>query len=326
MDMNIPLISVVVPIYNVENYLRCCADTILGQTYENLEVILVDDGSKDGSGILCDEIAETDSRITVYHKENGGLSDARNYGIVRAHGEYITFIDSDDFIDKDYVGYLYDLIIKYGTDMSICQHRVLTGKKVLEYGSSGDECLENKECLERMLYDEVINTSAWAKLYRRDMFENISFPFGKCFEDIGTIYALMLLCDKIAVGYESKYNYIYRSDSIAHGSFKPNKLDMIEMTDKMAEDVLKTHPDLKKAAERRRLYARFSTLNQMLDIKDPVYIEKRSELIAQIRESAADVLKDERTPKRDRFAIHALNMGFSFYRTMWKIYLKVKKG
>ena len=112
------LISIIVPVYNVESYLERCVNSIINQTYHNLEIILVDDGSPDGSGDLCDKLAKNDDRITVYHKKNGGLSDARNYGVQNANGEYITFIDSDDFVAKDYIEHLYSMIQEFNADIA----------------------------------------------------------------------------------------------------------------------------------------------------------------------------------------------------------------
>ena len=218
------LISVILPIYNVSDYLDRCMKSVINQTYKNIEIIMVDDGSTDDSALKCDEYKEKDDRIVVFHKENGGLSDARNYGIKRASGNYITCIDSDDFIDLDYIEYLYNLITKYNVKMSICQHRVLySNGKVKEFGKNGEEVLSSKKCLERMLYHDVIDTSAWAKLYDRRLFSDVEYPKGKLFEDIATTYKLMLQCDEIAVGYESKYNYLVRRDSIVNCSFNPKK-------------------------------------------------------------------------------------------------------
>lgn len=318
------LISVILPIYNVSDYLDRCMDSVINQTYKNIEIIMVDDGSTDDSSVKCDEYKEKDDRIIVFHKENGGLSDARNYGISRASGDYITCIDSDDFVDSDYIQYLYSLIVKYNTKMSICQHRVLFDSgKVKENGKSGDEFLSNKRCLERMMYHDVIDTSAWAKLYDRSLFSSVEYPKGKLFEDIGTTYKLMLQCDNIAVGYESKYNYIIRKNSIVNCSFNPKKLDLLEMTDKMAEDVLKVYPDLEEAVLRRRVYARFSTLNQMLDVNE--YELEKKKIIYFIKDNKKHLLKNRDVPKRDIFAIRLLGSGYSFYKFFWKLYLKIEK-
>ena len=257
--MDKPLISVILPVYNVEKYLSECMTSLFDQTYENLEFVMVDDGSTNKEcSKMCDEFLKKDKRVVVFHKGNGGLSDARNYGIKKAKGQYVTCVDPDDIVDKDYV--------KYHCKMSICQHRVhYDNGNVKNLGSKGDEKMSNKHCLERMLYHDVIDTSAWAKLYRKDLFDDVEYPKGKLFEDIGTTYALMLKCYDVAVGYEAKYTYNFHNNSIVNGTFKMNKLDMIEMTDKMASDVLRVYPDLRDAVLRRQVYSRLSTLNQMLN-------------------------------------------------------------
>ena len=312
-----PKISVVLPIYNVKKYLETCVKAMTGQTYQNLEIILVDDGSPDGCPALCDELAKTDKRIRVLHKENGGLSDARNAGTQIATGEYITFVDSDDVVTETYVEYLYSLVEKYGCDMSLCTHTVVfeDGKKI-PYGDGTDEMLDAKECLRRMLYHDVIDTSAWAKLYRTDMAREILYPKGKLFEDIGTTYRFFLASGKIACGYQSQYFYMQRQNSIVSGKFNPHKLDLLEMTDKMAEDVEKVYPDLAQAILRRRVYARFSTLNQMLDVDG--YRKERDEIISFIKAHKREIMADEHAPGRDKMAMRMLSMGYPVYRMAWK--------
>lgn len=317
-----PLISVILPIYNIKTYLDKCMKSIFAQTYKNLEIIMVDDGSTDGCGKLCDTYIAKDKRVRVFHKSNGGLSDARNYGIEHANGEYITCIDSDDYVDDDYVEYLYKLIMKYNTKMSICQHRVLfTDGSIDEKGTFGAELLSNKICIERMLYHDVIDTSAWAKLYHKELFKTVKYPCGKLFEDIATTYQLMIQCENLAVGYESKYNYIIRDDSIVNSQFSMKKLDLLEMTDNMGKEILKVYPDLEDAVLRRRVYARFSTLNQMLYAKGTD--NERNEIIRFIKQNGKRVMKLEHAPKRDKYAIALLSVSYPLYRMVWR---KMKKN
>lgn len=320
--MEKPLISVILPVYNVESYLPACMESLFAQTYGNLEFVMVDDGStSEECARMCDEYSRLDDRVVVFHKENGGLSDARNYGIRHSHGEYVTCVDPDDAVDKDYVEYLYALVEKYQCMMSVCQHRVrYDNGQVKDLGSEGDEKMPNRECLERMLYHDVIDTSAWAKLYHRNLFENVEYPTGKLFEDIGTTYALMLQCDEIAVGYESKYTYNFHNNSIVNGTFSMSKLDMLEMTDKMAKDVLGVYPDLQAAVLRRQVYARLSTLNQMLNASGDEIERKRREIISYVMENSKNVAKDPKTPKRDRLAFILLRMGYPLYRFCWLQY------
>lgn len=316
---NTALISVILPVYNIAGYLPACMEALLKQTYARLELILVDDGSTDGSAALCDGYAEADARVAVWHKPNGGLSDARNYGIARARGAYITCVDPDDTIDADYVAYLYGLIIKYGAKMSVCQHRVWQNGRVLhEYGANGDALLNAKACVGRMLYHDVIDTSAWGKLYAAELFDGVQYPVGRLFEDIATTYKLMMRAGEVAVGWESKYNYMLRESSIVYSAFNPRKLDLLEMTDGMAREVAEAWPELSGAALRRRVYARFSTLNQMLDTRDCP--EARRDILRFIRRHAWAILRDAKAPRRDKLAILALSMGFPVYRRVWKAY------
>lgn len=320
-----PLISVVLPIYNISGYLDKCMASVLNQTYSNLEIIMVDDGSTDESPAICDSYKERDSRIVVYHKSNGGLSDARNYGIERANGLYITCIDPDDYVDLDYIEYLQMLVRKYNTKMSICQHRVhYDNGSLKENGTLGDEMIDNEKSIERMLYHDVIDTSAWAKLYHRELFLNVKYPKGKIFEDIATTYALMLQCDYIAVGYESKYNYIFHNNSIVNGEFKVNKLDLIEMTDNMGMAVLRKYPNLNEAVLRRRVYARISTLNQMLNVSG--YDCERKEILSFIKSNRGKILNNKKAPKRDKFAIIILSISYRIYRCCWLTYQRKIMG
>ena len=318
--MNRPLISVVLPIYKIEQYLDRCMKAVLGQTYENLEILMVDDGSPDNCPALCDAYAQKDPRVKALHKENGGLSDARNYGIAHATGEYIACIDPDDYVDSDYIEYLYSLIEKYGTRMSICQHMTeFDNGSVKDYGSEGDECMSIEKCLGRLLYHDVIDTSAWAKLYHKSLFDTVAYPKGKIFEDIGTTYALIMQCSEgIAVGYASKYHYMYHMNSIVNSVFTPRKLDLLEMTDKMGHAVVKAYPSLKQAVLRRRVYARFSTLNQMLRTEG--YDKERARIIRFILHYRKQILQDPLAPKRDKIAIALLSVHYDLYRAFWISY------
>ena len=165
----------------------------------------------------------------------------------------------------------------------------------------------------------MIDTSAWAKLYHRSLFDTVSYPKGKIFEDIGTTYALMMQCDTgIAVGYESKYHYMYHMNSIVNSSFSPRKLDLLEMTDKMAHDVVRAYPSLKQAVLRRRVYARFSTLNQMLGTDD--YEQDRERIIRFILHHKNRILSDPLAPRRDKVAIRLLDTNYNLYRMIWTTY------
>lgn len=215
------LISIIVPVYKVEDYLEKCIESILNQTYKNIEIILVDDGSPDRCGKICDDYAIKDNRIKVIHKKNGGLSEARNYGINIASGEYILFIDSDDYIDKNMCEILIKEAKKNDSDIVICNYynvkendyfinkMSITNNKIL---------LTNLEMMKIFFlkgYSETI--IVWNKLYKKKLFytnENIRFPVGKLHEDIFTIYKLYYIANKIVVVNKPLYYYVQRKESI----------------------------------------------------------------------------------------------------------------
>lgn len=220
-DNNKPLISVIVPIYHVENYLERCIKSIINQTYSNLEILLVDDGSKDRCSEICDEYANLDSRITALHKDNGGLSDARNYGIARAKGEYIILIDSDDYIHKDMIQILADELFRESADITICTYKYVYDNKPDEEDAVFNH-REETRVLDRKLAQEMYYTSnltldltvAWNKLYKKSLFDDIKYPVGKIYEDEYTTYKLLYKCEKICYIKMPLYYYLQRSDSI----------------------------------------------------------------------------------------------------------------
>jgi len=327
--MEKPLISVIIPAYNVSSYIEKCIGTVIGQDFQNFEVLLVDDGSTDNTSTLCDHFAQKDPRINVYHKKNGGLSDARNYGIDRAHGEFLTFVDSDDYLALDYLSYLKYLIDKApGCKLAICSlYDVYSAnKKVVDNGNGQEMVLSPETCLKMMCYHNLVDTCAYAKLYHRSLFNRIRYPKGKLFEDIGTTYQLIEQCNQISCGFQPKYYYVLRPGSIVNSSYSPNKLDLLEMTDQMATEISARYPSLESATLRRRVYSRFSTLNQMLDVKDRNAVIEREKIIKFIYDHQRAVMSDPLAPRRDKVAIRLLQLGFPIYRFFWKEYRKIKKG
>ncbi|MEQ8154210.1 MAG: glycosyltransferase family 2 protein [Clostridiaceae bacterium] len=217
-----PLISVIIPIYNVEPYLRRCINSVLNQTYNNLEIILVDDGSPDNCGIICDEYAKNHDRIKVIHKRNGGLSDARNAGLNIASGKYIGFIDSDDWVSNIYLQKLYDLISNHNSDISVCNFVKAYDEKDL---LSNNHCIElyeynNIEALNQYFNKYYIQmVVSWGKLYKTALFKDIGFPVGRIHEDEFTTHKLLYKANKVVFTTESLYYYWQRQDSITGVGF-----------------------------------------------------------------------------------------------------------
>lgn len=228
------LVSIVVPVYNVEKYLKKSIESILNQTYKNIEILLVDDGSTDSSGQICDSFSKVDPRIRVFHKANGGLSDARNFGIEQMKGQYVAFIDSDDYISKDYVWKLYSSIKNNDSEVSICSFSLVDekGEKIKdELLDSGEECLSGKQILEKVLTaDGYRYVVAWNKLYRSTLFEKFQFKIGKLYEDEFLNYPLFWECQKVSIVEEPLYLYVQREGSIVQSNMT---LEKIKMKDEM---------------------------------------------------------------------------------------------
>lgn len=213
--MNNALISIIVPVYNVEKYLEKCIESIINQTYKNLQIILVDDGSKDNSGKICDEFKLKDNRIEVIHKTNGGLSDARNAGLKIAKGDYIGFVDSDDYIEKDMFETLVGLIEKNNADISIVSFYEIYNNLIIGVRNSKELIeLSKIEAIRELLIDNRIQSYAWNKLFKKELFKDLEFPVNKNFEDIATTLLLFEKADKVVLYEEPKYYYQRRDDSI----------------------------------------------------------------------------------------------------------------
>lgn len=180
-------ISVVIPVYNVEDYLRPCLDSVIGQTYENLQIILVDDGSTDHSGQICDVYQKKDSRIVVIHQENGGLSEARNRGIDIARGRYITFIDSDDVVDTTYCQEMLKCLKTHDADISLCNVVYFREQLPEQYEMAGDFVYDAKDAVAGYLRG-IVSATAWGKLYKRELFNMVRYPKGKVYEDLSLIH------------------------------------------------------------------------------------------------------------------------------------------
>lgn len=223
------LITVIVPIYKVEKYLKKCVDSIRSQTYKNLEIILVDDGSPDNCPQMCDQYAKEDSRVKVIHKKNGGLSDARNSGIDIATGEYIAFVDSDDYISCDMIEKLYSRIIKDESDLVLCNIDFVdeAGNSIDMSTIQTDDKIIDEEKFWHEFYgvNYVYCVVAWNKLYRKKLFENVRYEKGRLHEDEYIIHKILSQCNKISFLKDVCYYYLQRADSIMGKNFSVRRLD-----------------------------------------------------------------------------------------------------
>jgi glycosyltransferase involved in cell wall biosynthesis len=245
--MEKPLISIIIPVYKVEKYLEKCIKSVLDQTYKNLQIILVDDGSPDNCGKICDNYVKIDNRIEVIHKENGGLSDARNVGLKKARGKYIGFVDSDDYVSNGMFENMYNTLVNNNADVSICNfYTVIDNKNIIKNVDNGIEIYNKLEILKEILLDKKIQSYAWNKLYKRELFKDIEYPVGKKYEDIGTTFYILEKCNKIAVSGSPEYYYITRGDSIVNNNTEGTVIDYISLISDRYDYIDKKYKELKK--------------------------------------------------------------------------------
>lgn len=320
--MEKPLISVIIPVYNTETYLDKCVRSVLMQDYDNFELILVDDGSTDSSSQIMDDLAEQDSRIVVIHKENGGQSSARNVGLDRAKGAYISFVDSDDHVTPDYLSYLLSLFPEDdGCRISACNHLIVRGEHGTENTGEGDRVLARKEAFEEVLFHGCIDVAPWGKLYRREIFETIRFPEGRIFEDTWLFGSILNATDRISFGSKPCYNYIIRESSTVRKEYSPKNLQYIEAAERLAQEALACSPALKTGAVRRINHARLSVLRYMEHSEEK---ELKRTLRREVLHDAPQFIRHPRTPKRDRIAVTLLRAGLRSYYLGWKIYSSLR--
>lgn len=291
-------ISVIVPVYKSEKYLDRCVQSILNQTYQDFELILVDDGSPDNSPLLCDKWAENDSRVYVIHKENGGASSARNAGLKIAKGNWIAFADSDDWLDRTALKTLYDLANQYNVPMAIGGMRV-----VQEYTDAQTVAKQETVVLSRAdlmsrffrLNGEPDTHSVCATLIRRDILEAYHFIEGKMNEDVEACYYLARKCEGAVYTNKPVYFYFKNVEGVTNSGFSKKKLDLLDVWDIVQKQVEQFTPGYSYACEMNCKRARFTLLTQMslngYDHHDPFMVETKRKLKREVRRAFWELMK-----------------------------------
>lgn len=223
-----PKISVVIPVYNVEKYLARCLDSVLAQTFEDYEVVLVNDGATDSSPQICETYAQKHTRIRLYHKANGGLSDARNYGTERAQGEYIAYIDSDDYVSPEYLSCLYELLIRSDADVACCGY-IWTPDDRADFSQvdgSEETVMDGVQACRRILCEKGFKMEvAWGKLYKKKLTDKHLFPVGRVQEDVATTFLYFLDSRRVAVTDRCLYGYFINNQGIQLSKPTVKRLD-----------------------------------------------------------------------------------------------------
>lgn len=319
-------ISVIIPVYNVEKYLRRCIQSVIEQTYNDLEIILVDDGSNDKSGVMCDEYSLQDSRIIVIHKKNGGLSSARNVGIEVAKGDAIFFLDSDDYISVDCLKNMSSLMEVENADIAIIQMKYI-GEDVNE---EFNDTIANKivvmnaeKAIEESLYQRMYSCCAPAKLYKKEVIGDIRFPLGRVSEDLATCHLLINNAKKIV--YSSYWGYYYRqhNSSIMH-VFNPKRMDALEWAQSIEKFCNKEYPNILGAAYCRTFNV---AIHLLLDLPKGGQVHDRYYNIIwkEIKRTRVKTLWDKKVRKREKVAALLTFGGEGLLRKIWESKVAVRK-
>ncbi len=319
-------ISVVIPVYNVEKYLKKCVDSILNQTISNYEIILVDDGSPDGCPAICDAYAAMHHNVIALHKPNGGLSDARNFGVQHASADYVIFVDSDDYVDPEYLGNLWKLHVKHGADIAVqgVLRETENGKhlNVIEY--STERIATPKDVLSLMLIGKEIGIFAVAKLYPRKYLLNAPFPVGKLHEDIFTTYRLLDQGEKIAIGAGSCYHYVIRDGSILTTKFSSCHMDSLTGAKEIIQFVRTKYPDIINAAYIRLALEANALLHRAMQSKE--YLAVRKSIMTELSGKWGILLFSRDLSTAIKLQLLCCKLSASAYKKLYQLARKQKYG
>lgn len=313
-----PIVSIVVPVYNVERYLDTCVESLVAQTLGNIEIILVDDGSTDSSPSLCDAWAKRDSRISVIHKQNGGLSDARNCGIAAARGSYIGLVDSDDHVDAEMYEQLLNDLVSYNARLVICGVADCYENSVHLPNATGILKLDARDALKLCLLGQDLSVGAACRLYEKSLFDNIRFPLGRAYEDAFTFAQFILEAQTVVVDYAPLYHYEHREGTITTRPYGPHSLDIIDAYDSVYESVVSSFPDLRELADFRRLRAHFVVLDSLVDTGVETDRQTFQNTVAFLRENCGRVMGNQYFGKGRKLAMCALMASSALYGALRK--------
>lgn len=301
-------ISIIVPVYNTSKYLEKCLNSLINQTYEDIEIIVVNDGSTDNSLDLAIEIAKRDDRVKVYSKENGGLSSARNFGVSKASGEYIGFVDSDDYVDAKMFEKLYDMIKSSRTKMAICGWYLVENEKVRTCKFKCDRVtLTDEQAIDMLLNHFSFDNFACNKLFHWSLFINITFPIGQVLEDLSTTYKLINEAKVIVVDSEPLYYYVLHSNSITSNLYKQVDPESFKAFENRKNDLLKMYPKLANKIKANYFTAnrQYFTISIHSNIRDKKFEKAR---IKEMRKNIFYVWTDKSIPFRVKVSSNVISI------------------
>lgn len=311
------LISIIIPVYNVEKYLDKCLDTVINQTYKNIEIIIVNDGSTDNSLDICNKYKNLDNRVKVFSIKNSGASQARNYALKKAKGKYLAFVDSDDYIDLDMIELLYNNMIKEKADLSCCSFYEVF-KDDIKKKTEEDKVyiMNNKKTIEKSFLDEGLSVYLWNKLYKRELFKNIELPVGKSSQERFVMYEIFDKAKRVVYQSICKYYYIQRKNSTAHNLVKVNT-DSIEAS-LNAVNYLKKYKDIRPLAVKEYLLTRLRCYKKLVYYNKKIDKRIRKNLIRELNKYNIDY------SLKEKIEIILLKYFPHIYKIIGKIYYNRK--
>lgn len=312
-------LSVIVPVYNAEKFLDKCIQSIRDQTYPNMEIILVEDGSSDASLAICRRHEREDERIRVIAKENEGVSVARNVGLDHAIGEYIGFVDSDDFIERDMYESLISGMEESSADLAVCGIAQVYDNRVIRDGVEFKKVISREEAVYMVLDSRYISVNPVNRVYKRKIFEGLRFPAGMTSEDAYLILDILAGAERIFVDLTPKYYYVHRTDSITTSGYRPTDLCVITAYEKNRKIVEECYPQFNDVAQFRVFWSHYYVLDKMLLSQTPVPEEKKREIISFLKKNWRAVIRNPHVGRGRKIATVALRIGVPFYRVfLWQ--------
>lgn len=321
-----PLISVIVPVYNVEKYLDRCIESIVNQTYKNLEIILIDDGSPDNCPYICDEWKKRDKRIVVYHKRNGGLSDARNYGMARSKGKYIAFVDSDDYLDKDMYMTMLNAIIANKCSLACCGRFYVNNQKMFQSKNiMQHKVFSNKEAIHELLNNGCIEEAVWDKLYLKELWDGLKYPLGEINEDLVIMPEILRRSKNVVHVGESYYFYCYNGESITKSGYSEKKRVIFNHLNNLEDYIERYFPEEKKYVNVLEAKYAMNTMFSIIFLKDGIekYRDDYKKYKQYLKKGYKQFCKSENISVKQK--IEGLCLILGVYKYIWIIKRKFDK-
>lgn len=317
-------VSIIVPVYNVEKYLDKCITSLINQTYSNIEILLINDGSIDSSLSICNNYASRDERVIVLNKENGGLSSARNYGLDNCKGDYIIFVDSDDWLDINFVEQYYKIMVNTNATLIIGG---LINVKTRNYNYNNIDLkysiISKEDIYKRIFMQDNIDVSACGKMYAKSVFDNIRYPDGLLYEDFYVIDKIIEKSIIIAVTNYLGYYYYQRPGSIMYKKFTEASMVLIKKSDELLDFINKNYPGINNYAIRRYVYNNYHILGRSIISMEydsySIYIRNN------ILKYKGFILNSKLFTKKEKLATKVLSKGLKKYRCFWKLYCIISR-